>query len=143
MDTTITYKNAIDIQPPVLAARYPTLIADNRHMQAVGLERWLKEQKERVWRGLRRYLLHCSQARLRPGSRKADISPEFCICDGCLAFEGRNCGQCSESKIRACGIERKVLNCAHCEDYACEKLEDFFGFAPDAKATLDEVKQSL
>ena len=73
----------------------------------------------------------------------ADITPEFCVCDGCLAFEGRNCGHCSECEIRACGIEKKVPNCAHCEDYACQKLEEFFGFAPDAKATLNEVKQSL
>jgi hypothetical protein len=33
-----------------LAARYPTLIADNRRLQAVGLEQWLTEQKERVRR---------------------------------------------------------------------------------------------
>lgn len=35
-----------------LAARYPTLIADNRRMQAVGLEQWLAEQEERVRRGV-------------------------------------------------------------------------------------------
>jgi len=63
----------------------------------------------------------------------ADITPEYCVCDGCLAFEGRN--------FRACGIERKVLNCAHCGDYACGKLEEFFSFAPDAKATLEEIRQ--
>jgi hypothetical protein len=34
-----------------LGARYPTLIADNRRLQAVGLEQWLGEQKERARRG--------------------------------------------------------------------------------------------
>jgi hypothetical protein len=34
-----------------LAARYPTLIADNRRMQVVGLEQWLDEQRERARRG--------------------------------------------------------------------------------------------
>jgi hypothetical protein len=34
-----------------LAARYPTLIADNRRMQVVGLEQWLEEQRERWRRG--------------------------------------------------------------------------------------------
>jgi len=34
-----------------LAARYPTLIADNRRLQAVGLEQWLSEQRERARRG--------------------------------------------------------------------------------------------
>lgn len=35
-----------------LATRYPTLIADNRRLQAVGLEQWLGEQAERVRRGV-------------------------------------------------------------------------------------------
>jgi hypothetical protein len=34
-----------------LAARYPTLIADNRRMRAVGQEQWLEEQLERKRRG--------------------------------------------------------------------------------------------
>jgi hypothetical protein len=34
-----------------LVARYPTLIADNRRMQAVGLAQWLDEQRERARRG--------------------------------------------------------------------------------------------
>jgi hypothetical protein len=35
-----------------LAARYPTLVADNRRLQAVGLEQWLGEQQERARRGV-------------------------------------------------------------------------------------------
>ena len=35
-----------------LATRYPTLIVDNRRLQAVGLEQWLEEQQERVRRGV-------------------------------------------------------------------------------------------
>jgi len=35
-----------------LAARYPTLIADNVRLKGVGLEQWLIEQKERVRRGV-------------------------------------------------------------------------------------------
>ncbi len=35
-----------------LAATYPTLIADNRRLQLVGLEQWLQEQDERVRRGV-------------------------------------------------------------------------------------------
>jgi hypothetical protein len=34
-----------------LGAVYPTLIADNRRLQAVGLEQWLSEQQERARRG--------------------------------------------------------------------------------------------
>ncbi|MDY7042301.1 MAG: DUF3795 domain-containing protein [Chloroflexota bacterium] len=35
-----------------LGTVYPTLLADNRRLQAVGLERWLSEQEERVRRGV-------------------------------------------------------------------------------------------
>jgi hypothetical protein len=35
-----------------MAARYPILIADNRRLQAVGLEQWLAEQEERARRGV-------------------------------------------------------------------------------------------
>lgn len=35
-----------------LAASYPALIADNRRLQAVGLARWLTEQKARARRGV-------------------------------------------------------------------------------------------
>jgi hypothetical protein len=36
----------------ILAARYPTLLGDNRRLRAVGLARWLGEQEERARRGV-------------------------------------------------------------------------------------------
>ena len=71
------------------------------------------------------------------------IAPEDCICDGCLAFEGRLSSYCHVCEIRACGIKRDVQNCAYCDDYPCQELEKFFAFAPDAKATLEGIRQSL
>jgi hypothetical protein len=70
------------------------------------------------------------------------ITVESVICDGCLSGE-RKCSHCAECEIRACGIERSVANCAHCPDYACEKLKKFFGFVPNARTVLDEVRVSL
>ena len=35
-----------------LAARYPTLLADNQRLRSVGLECWLAEQEERARRGV-------------------------------------------------------------------------------------------
>jgi hypothetical protein len=71
------------------------------------------------------------------------MTVEDVTCDGCLV-DGLKCSHCSECDIRACGRSRGVINCAHCADYAtCAKLERFFGFVPDAKAVLDEVRASL
>jgi len=72
-----------------------------------------------------------------------NITVESVICDGCLTSAGRHCSHCFECEIRACGVERGVVNCAHCADYACEKMGVFFGIVPDARAVLDEIRRTL
>ncbi len=72
-----------------------------------------------------------------------DITVESVICDGCVTDDKRHCGHWYDCDIRACGAERGVANCAHCPDYACEKLERFFGFVPTARAVLDGIRRSL
>lgn len=64
-------------------------------------------------------------------------------CNGCRSTDGPWMSHCSECKMRACATEKMVKNCAHCADYACEKLTEFFGFVPEAKATLDAIRQML
>jgi hypothetical protein len=71
-----------------------------------------------------------------------DLTVDSVICDGCLNG-GEKCSHCAECEIRACGVEKGILNCAHCDDYACEGLVQFFGFVPEARETLDTVRQSL
>ena len=73
----------------------------------------------------------------------APITTAFCLCDGCLSDSERLCGHCAECEIRACAIGRGVINCAHCNDYGCEKITGFFALAPDAKTTLEEIRQIL
>lgn len=72
-----------------------------------------------------------------------DITAESVICDGCLADSERKCGHWHECEIRACAMALNVANCAHCADYGCDKIEGFFGFVPDARATLDRVRAGL
>ena len=64
-------------------------------------------------------------------------------CDGCLGEGGRKGAHCFECDIRACGQARGVVNCAHCPDYACERLESFFGSVPGVQAVLDQVRALL
>ena len=83
-------------------------------------------------------------AEWREAFNAPEITADSIICDGCLGHNGgRLSGYCSECQIRACGVERGVVNCAHCADYACEKLEGFFGHAKEARAVLDEVRRGL
>jgi len=72
----------------------------------------------------------------------APVTADDCICDGCLATTrlGAHCRVC---EIRACGMERAVVNCAHCDDYGCEKLEGFLVYVPDARNVLEGIRASL
>ncbi len=72
-----------------------------------------------------------------------DITVESVVCDGCIVTTDRHSGHWYECDIRICGAERGVVNCAHCSEYACAKLERFFGFVPNARVVLEEVRGSL
>jgi hypothetical protein len=72
-----------------------------------------------------------------------EITTDSIVCDGCLTSDGRLSGYCSMCEIRACGVERSVVNCAYCSDYVCEKLAGFFAHASEAQKTLDDIRQGL
>jgi hypothetical protein len=85
-------------------------------------------------------------AQWREQFNQPDITADAVICDGCLGA-GRLSGYCSICEIRACAVERLGLlppvNCAHCDDYACQKLESFLEQVSEARAVLDRVKSGL
>jgi hypothetical protein len=66
------------------------------------------------------------------------LTVENIQCDGCMTA-GRKMGHCSECQIRLCVIERELANCAVCSDYACDKLQAFWKFAPQAKVNLEAI----
>ncbi len=72
-----------------------------------------------------------------------DTTADGCMCDGCLPTGGRKIGYCAMCEIRACAVAKKLENCAHCADYACEKLTAFLGLATQAKPVLDAIHASL
>ena len=69
----------------------------------------------------------------------AGITAANILCDGCMAG-GRTIGHCQECKIRACVVERGLVNCATCPDYACEMLAGFLASVPQAKANLEALR---
>jgi Protein of unknown function (DUF3795) len=73
----------------------------------------------------------------------ADIKPEAINCSGCLADSGTLFHHCNVCKIRACCREKAVANCALCADYDCELISEFFGFAPEAKNILEEIRTRI
>ena len=64
-------------------------------------------------------------------------------CDGCRTEKGRLFSGSKECQIRNCSGAKGIENCAHCDEYACEKLEKFFITDPDAKERLDQIRSRL
>jgi len=82
-------------------------------------------------------------AKLWSGEFNAKIKPDDINCDGCLEEAGRLFSHCKVCKIRKCGLEKGVTNCAYCDDFICEKLDEFLKMVPEAKQTLEEIKKGL
>jgi hypothetical protein len=57
---------------------------------------------------------------------------------GRMLFSG-----CSTCQIRKCAREKSIENCAHCYEYACERLEKFFVTDPEARKRLDAIRGAL
>jgi hypothetical protein len=64
-------------------------------------------------------------------------------CDGCRAESGRLFLPSNKCQIRKCAKKKGVKNCAHCSDYACERLDAGFKTDPAAKMRLDEIFNSI
>ncbi|MFO8010539.1 MAG: DUF3795 domain-containing protein [Dehalococcoidia bacterium] len=71
-----------------------------------------------------------------------EMQPEVINCMGC-ASDGPLFFYCGMCDIRKCAMERGLLNCAHCSEYPCEKLEAFFKMAPESRRWLDEIRKGL
>jgi Protein of unknown function (DUF3795) len=74
---------------------------------------------------------------------KAQFKPEDINCDGCLQDKGRLFSHCAVCEIRTCGRKKKLVNCAYCNEYPCQKVNNFFMMVPQGKITLDEIRKII
>lgn len=82
-------------------------------------------------------------ARAREEFNMPDATVEETMCDGCLSNSDRLCGFCHQCQVRACALDRDVVNCAYCDDYGCDTLQAFWQMAPEARTTLDGIRPGL
>ena len=64
-------------------------------------------------------------------------------CDGCKTENGRLFSGCRYCEIRKCARQNGIENCAHCNEYACERLDEFFTDYPEGKSRLDVIRSAL
>ncbi|MFC1553304.1 DUF3795 domain-containing protein [candidate division KSB1 bacterium] len=69
-----------------------------------------------------------------------EIKPEQIYCEGCKDSGVKFYFCDTKCKIKNCCIEKKLDNCAQCEDYACDLLNEFFAKVPEAKLNLDSLR---
>ena len=69
------------------------------------------------------------------------FQPEDINCDGCLPKTAKKFGHPNVCPVRKCGQEKGVINCAYCEDYACEELNKYFEMFPEMKTNLNEIRK--
>jgi len=68
-----------------------------------------------------------------------DMKTEEINCNGCCS-EKQKVSYCNVCEIRKCCVEKELENCAGCDIYVCDKLENFFKNAPDARTELDKLR---
>jgi hypothetical protein len=72
-----------------------------------------------------------------------DMGGDICICDGCSTGRRISAAHAATCAIRLCASARGVDTCAHCADYGCATLHQFFGFAPVLKDKLEAIRATL
>jgi hypothetical protein len=64
-------------------------------------------------------------------------------CDGCISNSEKLFIGCSDCKIRKCASQKEIENCAYCNDYPCDNLNDMLNSEPEARKRLDGVRSYL
>jgi hypothetical protein len=72
-----------------------------------------------------------------------DLEGDACVCDGCSTGRRVSTAHAVTCGIRVCASARGVVTCAHCPDYACATVQQFFAFAPVLKEKLEAIRQEL
>lgn len=73
-----------------------------------------------------------------PDMTLADVT-----CDGCTS-SGRLGGYTHACPVYACANDRRMENCAHCDDYSgCETLQAFIAGIPSALENLEAIRAGL
>ena len=64
------------------------------------------------------------------------VEPEHINCTGCKS-DGVKTVYCEQMcEVRKCCLNKKLENCAPCESFPCDKLNEIFNYSQEAKNNL-------
>jgi hypothetical protein len=72
-----------------------------------------------------------------------ELTLEEVICDGCRTDSARKYAYIKTCRVRPCATARGVRTCAHCDDYGCDTLIEFFGNVPRTRELLEAIRAKL
>jgi len=72
-----------------------------------------------------------------------NLGADMCVCDGCSTGPRYSSAHAVTCGIRVCASKRGVVTCAHCPDYGCDILKQFFAFAPVLKEKLEAIRKEI
>ena len=61
-------------------------------------------------------------------------------CDGCRTENGRLFAGEQNCPVRRCAMEKRIENCAWCNDYPCDDLNKHFELDPASRSRLDKIR---
>ena len=78
-------------------------------------------------------------------TEKEPLKPDDINCDGCSGTGKRLFKFCEVCRVRLCGQEKGVKNCAHCREFPCEKLSGLWKHfrLRKPRATLEGIRTKL
>ena len=72
---------------------------------------------------------------------RAEVKPEYVICDGCKV-DKRHSFYCANScKMRQCCINHGYESCIECADFPCKELQFELTHNPEAEDNLQKLKR--
>jgi hypothetical protein len=79
------------------------------------------------------------------GSDAFPLTPDDIHCLGCPVMDGEVMEFVKKCKVRLCASSKGVVNCAHCEAYACDLLQKVWSYVSDkeAKGNLEGIRKDL
>ncbi len=70
----------------------------------------------------------------------AEIDPATVNCEGCTSTGGILFQHCTVCEVRKCVMEKELKNCAGCDDYTCDIVENILSMAPEARENLEAIR---
>lgn len=67
---------------------------------------------------------------------RADVKPEYVICDGCKADKRHSFFCDNLCKMRTCCVEKEYESCIECSGFPCKELQSELDHSVDAKNNL-------